>query len=141
MDTLDIKSWLNRAFYADKKIKALEMRLKQCRERAQSVSICYEGNDTAISKGSKNSTESTLVRLMEIEEKIIIEKNNLLSIDAEISEAIATLNDTDLETVLTYRYLLFKTIEQTAELMNYGKETVKRKQNKAIEKLSLNDLE
>ena len=42
----EVKNWLNRAFYADKKVSALESLVKQLRERAQSVSVCYECNDT-----------------------------------------------------------------------------------------------
>lgn len=41
----EIKAWLNRAFYADKKVKAVEMLVQQCRERAQGLSVCYECNE------------------------------------------------------------------------------------------------
>ena len=33
----EVKRWLKRAFYADEKVKVLEMQLKQCRERAEVV--------------------------------------------------------------------------------------------------------
>lgn len=136
MEQLEIKYWLNRAFYADKKAKALEMRVKQCRERAQSVSICYEGNDKGKSSSSKNGTENALMRLADTEMKLNWQILELLEITDEIADAISKLEDDDLETVMIHRYLLFHTIEQTAEMMNYNERTVRRKQNKAIEKLS-----
>ncbi len=137
----EVKYWLNRAFYADKKVKALEMLLRQCRERAESVSICCEGNDKGKSSGSKNGTEDALIKLVDTEQKLQRQIFELLDITDEISEAISKLKDDDLETVLIHRYILFHTIEETAEIMNYGRETVKRKTNQAIEKLSRIELE
>lgn len=137
----EVKHWLNRAFYADKKAKALEMLLRQCRERAESVSICCEGNDKGKCSGSKNGTENALIKLIDTEQKLQRQIFELLDISDEISEAISKLEDDDLETVLIYRYILFHTIEETAEIMNYSTETVRRKTNKAIKKLCENVLE
>ena len=50
---------------------------------------------------------------------------------------IAKLNDSELETVLIHRYILFHTVEETAEIMNYSTRTVIRKIDTAIKKLSL----
>lgn len=44
MKELEVKAWLNRAFYADKKVKALEMLVEKRREQATSVLVCYECN-------------------------------------------------------------------------------------------------
>ena len=136
IDIIETKLWLNRAFYADKKVKALEMRLKQCRERAQSVSVCYEDNDTGLSKSSKNGTENAYMRLAEISLKLSQQIEELLDVTDEISEAIAKLQNDDLEAVLIHRYILFHTIEQTAELMHYSVRTVKNKQKEAVEKIA-----
>lgn len=136
MNSLETKQWLNRGFYADKKIKALEMRVKQCRERAQSVSVCYEGNDSGTSGGAKNGTENAYMRLAEISLKLSQQIEELLDVTDEISEAIAKLQNDDLEAVLIHRYILFHTIEQTAELMHYSVRTVKNKQKEAVEKIA-----
>lgn len=138
---LDIKYWLNRAFYADKKIKALEMFLRQCRERAESVSVCCEGNDKGKCSSSKNGTEDAFIKLVDTEQKLQRQIFELLDITNEISEAISKLKDDDLETVLIHRYILFHTIEEAAEMMNYSTETVRRKTNKAIRKLCEDVLE
>lgn len=140
VEQLEIKHWLNRAFYADKKTEVLKMRVQQCRERAQGFSVCYEGNDRGKTDGSKNGTENALMRLADMEMKLTQQIIELLDITDEISEAISKLNDNDLETVLIHRYILFHTIEQTAELMHYTPRTVRRKQAEAIEKMSSNVL-
>lgn len=134
---LEIKHWLNRAFYADKKVKALEMLLKQHRERAEGFAVCCECNDKGKSSGRKNSTEDALIRLADIEQKLQQQIAELSGITAEIVDAVSKLCDNDLETVLIHRYLLFHTVEETAELMNYSPRTVRDKQKKAIEKLCL----
>lgn len=137
----EIKFWLNRAFYAEKKVAALEMLVKQCRERAQGLSHSLEGNDKGKSDGTANSTENALMKLAEMELKAEAQKNEAVNISAEIQDAIAKLNDDELEAILIHRYILFHTIEETAELMHYCRETVKRKTEKAILKMSLIELE
>lgn len=132
---LDIKKWLNRAFHANNKANALEALVKQLRERAQSVSVCYECNDTGKSSSTKNGVENAYMRLADTEMKLCKQIIELLDVDDEIRDAISNLNDDDLETVMIHRYLLFHTVEETAELINCSPETVKRKHRKAIEKL------
>lgn len=133
----EIRDWLNRAFYADKKVKVLEMLLKQCRERAEGTAVCYEGNDKGKSSSSENSTENVLIKLVDTEHKLQQQITGLASISGEIFDAISKINDDDLETVLIHRFLLFHTVEETAEIMNYSPRTVRDKQKKAIEKLCL----
>lgn len=140
IDELKVKNWLNRAFYAKKKVNALDMLIKQCRERAEGLIRCGYCNDRGRSDTALNGTESTFMKLADMEQKYSRQKAELLEISDEISEVISELHDDDLETVLIHRYLLFHTIEQTAELMHYSPETVKRKQRKAIGKLTCFDL-
>lgn len=136
MTTENVKLWLNRAFTIDKKLQALDTLVTQCRERADGLSVKCERNDRGRSDTALNGTENALIKLVGIEEKYERQKKELENIVSEISETVLLLNDSELETVLIHRYLLFHTIEQTAELMHYSPGTVKRKQKKAIEKLS-----
>ena len=134
-DELELRHWLNRAFYADKKAKALETLVQQCRERAQGLSVSWECNDTGKTDGSENGTENALIRLAEIERKALDLKLECADILSETLTKIWELHDDDLEAVLINRYILFYTIEQTAEIMNYHPNTVKCKVKKAIQKL------
>lgn len=141
MTNEEMRRWLNRAFYADKKAKALDMLVLQCRERATGLVRVTEGNDKGRSSTSKNGTENALIQLAEIEDKAERLSAEAVKITAEIWEAILGLNDDDLEAVLINRYILFRTVEQTAESMGYDPRTVMRKIKKAIEKLSPNVIE
>ena len=141
MTEFELRRWLNRAFYADKKAKALDMLVQQCRERATGLVRATEGNDKGRSSTSKNGTENALIQLAEMEDKAEKLSAEAVKITADILEAIIGLHDDDLEAVLINRYILFQTVEQTAESMGYDPRTVMRKIKKAIEKLSPNVIE
>lgn len=132
---LELRHWLNRAFYADKKAKALDALVQQCRERAQGLTANWECNDTGKSDGAENGTENALMRLAEIELKARLEKAEAVRISTEVFDVISKLDNDDLKTVLINRYILFYTIEQTAEVMHCHPNTVKYQINKAIRKL------
>lgn len=134
-EEMKVKRWLKRAFYADKKIHALEMLLRASRMHAEGLSGTGQYNYTGKSDTAVNGTENAYMKLADIERHYAGQKKELLKVTEEISEAIALLHDDDLETVLMHRYLLFHTIEQTAEIMHYSVRTVARKQKQAIEKL------
>lgn len=133
---LDIRHWLNRAFYADKKAKALDMLVRQCRMRAEGLSRCSEGNDKGKSDSSENGTENALMKLAEMEQKVQELRIEAVNVTTEIWSAITSLQDDDLEAILISRYILFQTIEQTAESLGYEASTVKRKTAIAIKKLA-----
>lgn len=52
-----------------------------------------------------------------------------------VRDAIRLLEDDNLESVLLMRYINHLTIEQTADALNYARQTIKDKTNKAIAKL------
>jgi len=128
----EMRSYLERHFYASKKIKALEAERTQLRLNAMGGAINYEGNNTAT---KENATERNLVRLADEENKIDREITLLREKQQEIRRLIASLGDDDLEAVLIYRYILHNTIEETAEALHYAPRTVKLKQNRAVLKL------
>lgn len=134
MTEIEMKHWLNRAFYANKKQNALEQIVKQCRIQAQCTSINYESN-TDKPTGAQNGVESAYLKLAEVEEKAQEQKKECVKVISEIQNAIALLHNDDLEAVLINRYLNYMSIEETAEFMNYAPRTVRMKQKQAIEKL------
>lgn len=132
MTKTEMRNYLEGHFYASKKIKALEAERRQLRMNAQGGAVSFEGNYTAT---KQNATENNLVRLADEEKEIDEEIFKLHEEQRKVRQLIAELHDNDLEAVLIYRYILHKTIEETAVKLNYAERTVKVKQNKAIEKL------
>lgn len=139
-DDFDIRDWLNRAFRAEKKAQALQMLVQQRRENATGLVRVAEGNDKGKSDTSKNGTESSLIQLVDVEEKFQKCKAEAERVTEEIFKAISSLNDDELEAVLINRYLNYMTIEDTAEFMGYGVTTIKRKIKEAISKMDRNGL-
>ena len=56
---------------------------------------------------------------------------------ANIENAIESIGNLRLQTVLGYRYLLFKRTEEIAEIMHYCDTTIKRDINKALDRLDI----
>lgn len=135
IEELEMKAWLNRAFYANQKAKALEKLAEQCKERAQGLTVNWEQNDKGKSDGAVNGTENALLRLTELNEKAHTLRVECTELVVEILKKIETLHDDDLESVLICKYINFYTLEKTAELLNYHPNTVKKKIKKAILKL------
>ena len=132
---IKMTEWLKRAFYAEKKLETIELLLIQCQENATGLSRSQSFNDSGWSDTRINTAENKLLKLAETEQKYSKEKTELLKISNEISDAISQLHNDDLETVLIHRYLLFNTVEQTAEQLNYSISSIKRKHKIAIKKL------
>lgn len=130
-------AYLNRAFYADNKIKALEEVLKKNRSIAERCTASYE-NSGGSSGSHDNSQEKIIHQLCDDNFKIQEELKELMKIRKEIKKAILTLKNDELETILNMRYLAYKNMTQIAESMNYDRKTIQRKHKIALDKLSLN---
>jgi hypothetical protein len=116
IEQLDKIEWLTRAFHADLKANALLAVQEQERKMMLSLGV-GEG------KISSEAIDDVIDRLIDVR--------------VEISNAIAEIDDCELEAILNYRYLAYKNMQDIADLMHYDKSTVQRKHKKAIEKLLL----
>ena len=114
IEQLDKIEWLNRAFRADLKANALMAVQEQERKMMLRFGVDEE-------KISSEAIDDVIDRLIDVR--------------VEISNAIAEINDCELEAILNYRYLAYKNMQDIADLMHYDKSTVQRKHKKAIEKL------
>ena len=128
--------WLNRAFHADKRAKALEMKAEHDHNIAERITRNYSGTGGT---ASGNSTEDALIRLAETERLAQDELRNLVQIRQEISDAVSSVDDSDMQAILTLHFLAYETFEEIAEKLNYSRATIMRKYKKALDKMILND--
>ena len=135
MQTEEMKHWLKRGFYAQKRSAVLEELISRCREQAQGLSRSRSGSAPPSESGTDNRTEQALLKLADLERRYADEQCRLAEVSVEIAGAIALLEDDDLAAVLESRYLLMRTAEQTAEALHYDVRTVRYKQKRAVEKL------
>ena len=129
-------AWLNRAFYAEKKSKALLAKLERDRSIAERLSKCCDGG-AGVSGTSDNSTEDALIRLADTEQKTQEQLRELVRVRDEIVEAIQQIDEPDLQAVLYWHYLNYFTFEQIAVKMHYDERTIRRKHKKALDKIVL----
>lgn len=136
----EVKDWLRRVYNTYREAESLETLLTASRMHAEGLDRSGKHNFTGKSDTRLNGTENAFIKLADIEHKYNQQMQELIKITEEVVNAISLLNDNELEVILIHRYLYFHTIEQTAEFMHYSPKTVKRKQKKAIQKLTLCDL-
>lgn len=132
----EVKDWLKRVYNTYREVESLETLLAASRMHAEGLDRSGKYNYTGKSDTRLNGTENAFIKLADIEHKYNQQMQELIKITEEVADAIALLNDNELEVILIHRYLYFHTIEQTAELMNYSSRTIIRKEKEAIKKLS-----
>lgn len=136
----EVKDWLKRVYNTYREVESLETLMTASKMHAEGLDRSGKYNYTGKSDTRLNGTENAFIKLADTERKYNQQMQELVKVTEEVADAISLLNDNELEVILIHRYLYFHTIEQTAEFMHYSPKTVKRKQKKAIQKLTLCDL-
>lgn len=124
--------YLNRAFHAEKAAKAWLAKLERDRSLAERIS---RGLSSGSGSASGNSTEDALIRLADTERETQQRLRELAAIREEITQAIAAVDDYDMQAILVRHYLAYETFELIAEKMHYDKRTIQRKHKAAIDKV------
>ena len=126
-------AYLNQAYYIKRKINALN----EVRTRNKINSAVNYKSDGTQHTGGYNKEEMRMMKILELDEKISAETDKLNKTLNEIYDVISTVDDIELNTLLTYRYILFLKIDEIAEKMHYDEKTVRRKLKKALNKIAL----
>lgn len=136
LEQMETSAWLNRAFYKEKKVRALRSLLERDRARAQGLSVNYEGIDKGHSDGRENGVEAALQICAETSEaydKALCEYD---TIRREVSQVINGMHDDEMEALLTYRYLEGLPMEEIAERMHYSYRHTIRLHKRALQLVS-----
>lgn len=124
--------WLNRAFHAEKAAKAWLAKLERDRSLAERIT---HGAGSSGGTPSGNSTEDALIRLATTEQETQQRLRELAAIREEITQAIAAVDDYDMQAILVRHYLAYETFEMIAEKMHYDLRTIQRKHKRALEQV------
>ena len=108
------KAWLKRGWQLDREINSLLRTKEETRAWLMSVTASYSGEPVL---GTRDPHRYD--RLAELDEKIDQRIDQLVAVKKEIVDAIAQVEDSRYRTLLTERYMEFKTWEQIAVDMNY----------------------
>ena len=126
-------AYLNQAYYIKRKINALN----EVRTRNKINSAVNYKSDGTQHTGGYNKEEMRMMKILELDEKISAETDKLNKTLNEIYDVISTVDDIELNTLLTYRYILFLKIDEIADKMHYDEKTIRRKMKKALNKIAL----
>jgi DNA-directed RNA polymerase specialized sigma24 family protein len=129
------RDWLNRAFYAEKKLNALLYKRERDKERAQRITAVFGGNDKGRTDSRENGTEKLLTILADSEKEYDDYAAEYARIRHEIEGAIEALDPVGYA-ILSYRHLSYLSMEKIAEKMNYERSTIHRKYKDSLDKIN-----
>lgn len=117
---MTVKEWLNRGFKLNKEIEQLKEAKEKAKDLACSV-VSNMGNER-VQSDNGNSAENKMVSYAEYSRLLYKRIDKLLEINKEIVEAISKVDDTTLRSLLTARYINYKTWEAVTEAIGYNSE-------------------
>lgn len=131
------KEYLQQAYIIDRKIRLDTEKLAAARSALYGKTARYD------SDGSKpvpcgNGTESAVLRVMDLEERLTKEIDELTAMRQEIELAVNAVPDEVQREVLTRRYLLYQKWEDITAAMNYSKRRVYQLHGAALKNIALN---
>ena len=110
--------WLNRAFYAEKAIRAWREKYQHDKAVAQRISC---GLASSGARSGTNATEDALIRLAETERKTKAKISELIQMQDEIAEKITQIDNLESQVILIYRFLNYMAFDQIAlRCQNYS---------------------
>ena len=125
------KEWLNRAFYADQKIKALEA--VQIEDTA--LVTKYKEKCTNLQELA-SFTEELEKRERELRRSL----DGLQLIREEIRVAIKAVHNPEAESILNMKYLGYMKTCEIADKLNYDRRTIQRKHIEALDSITIDTM-
>lgn len=125
------KEYLQQAFFLDRKIKARERQLESLRAHAEYMSPQL-GEKVQSSPSSQSYLEDTTIKIIELEKWIGEQIQELVEKKRDIAQAIRSVGNIELETVLEMRYLSFMNWDEITARMNYGSNYVYQIHRRAL---------
>jgi predicted transcriptional regulator len=126
------KEFMSQALYIDQRINSKIEQVLSLRELAEKATATL--TDVKIS-GTKNPhrMEDAIVKMMDLESEINADVDRLVELKREIMAVVNRVENSAYQTLLSLRYLCFKTWEQMAEEMNYSVQHLHRIHGTALE--------
>ena len=127
------KEWLQRGWEIDRRIGELKLEKEQM--FALATSTTGHILDDNIRGNGGNSSEAKMIKYTEYSQELDSQIDKLLEIKREILKAIKSVDDRNMQQLLTMRYITFKKFEQIAIEMNYSYRQVLRLHGEALLKI------
>lgn len=131
-----IKEFLGQAYRIDQRINSKLEQIVTLRELATKATATI--SDMPVS-GTRNINpmEVTVSKIVDLEAEINSDIDTLLENKRTIMSAIKRVKNPELQTLLEFRYLCFKTWEQIAVQMDYDLSWIHRLHKKSLSKIKI----
>ena len=127
------REYLSQAYRLEQRINSDIEEAAGLRRMAASISSPSWGEKYGGTRPTDPPFVRSLIKVMDLEDKINDEIELLVKLKAEIRVVIDQVKNIDEQIVLRYRYLHNYTWEQIARKLNAGERTVRRWHNSALE--------
>ena len=129
------KEYLNRISVLEDEIKRKQQRCITLRDVAMNTSV--NNSNIGVQKTrDKNSFESILTRVIDLEREIKADEERLVDLKAEIIEKIKLVPNVEYQMLLELRHVCFKAWDEIADAMNFSVQHVFRLHSTALQELS-----
>lgn len=131
------RAYLSQAYRLENRIKLIKERIEDLRELSTSVSSPGFEEHYNATKNTDAPFIRVLEKIMEYEEEYQEQLYQLLRLQKQIDETIATVDEVDLRMVLTYRYIKSLSWYKIGAELCIDESTARRWHDKALTKVTL----
>ena len=133
---MDKKKYLCKYHNIQLQIERKKEYIQFCDERSYSISSpCYDEPRVDHTPSYEAPFVRWLFKKAEAEEELEELEKKAIKVKLELESVIATVNDECLEMILNYRYIDWLSLEEICDKVHWSLATVKRKHEKALEKI------
>lgn len=134
MNNQEVKEYLNRAYYLDRRIDTLQDELNMLENRLYKCTPSYNSN---VGNSPQPTFEYVLDRVIQYRERLNREVDNLIDAKNDIKSCIDSLSDGMEKIVLTKRYINYQKYEDIANDLHYSTMQIHRIHNHALNNLKM----
>ena len=129
---MNAKEYLSQALWLDQMIESKLEQLETLRGLSMKVTSSFREDKVTGGNNEKSVMESTIVKVIELEEEINADFNRLIDLKKDIQNTIKKMEDINYQLLLEMRYINGKNWEDIAQQLNYNNRTVFKVHGKAL---------
>ncbi len=133
---MNAKEYLSQAFHVDQRI---DSKLAQVMRLRESATKCTQTLSDMPHSSSPNlqSLESTVCKIVDLENEINADIDKLVDLKAEARKVINKVDDPDQQLILELRYLCYKPWDYIMETLGYSETSIYRLHGEALKKIAV----
>lgn len=132
---MNAKEYLSQALWLDQMIVSKLEQLETLKSLAMKVTSSFAEEKVSGGNTEKSKMESTIVKVIDLENEIGGDFERLVDLKKEIQDAINRVDNINCQLLLEMRYLNGKNWEEIALALGYDRSTVFRIHGKAIKEI------